>query len=230
MSKVLEAEHISKTYHTSQVAVEALKDCSLSFEKGEFAAIIGKSGSGKSTLLHLLGTLDVPDTGDIRINGKSVLNLSDGKLSALRRRRIGIIYQDYSLFPEYTAYENIILPIRLDDRHEDEAEIMSIMENLNISHCRDKFPNEMSGGEQQRTAIARALAIHPAIILADEPTGTLDAENSAEVVQLLKKASELYDQTIIMVTHDRQSAEYADRIITIKDGMVSAWAVKKENS
>lgn len=222
MSKqpVLEAIDISKTYHSSEVAVEALKSCTVSFYPGEFAAVVGKSGSGKSTLLHLLGTLDIPDTGEILLNGKSILNLSDNALSRIRRRKVGFVYQDYSLFPEYTAYENIVLPIRLDDRRENPDEIAEIMETLGISACRDRFPAEMSGGEQQRTAIARALAIKPAVILADEPTGNLDAVNSREVIRLLSEASKVYSQTIVMVTHDRQSADYADRILTISDGVV----------
>jgi len=218
---VLEAIDISKTYHSSEVEVEALKSCTLSFAKGEFTAVVGKSGSGKSTLLHLLGTLDVPDTGDVLLAGKSILHLSDSALSRVRRRKIGFVPQDYSLFPEYTAYENIVMPIRLDDRKENPDEIDDIMETLGITHCRDKFPGEMSGGEQQRTAIARALAIRPVVILADEPTGNLDAGNSREVIRLLSQASKVYDQTIIMVTHDRQSADYADRILTISDGVIS---------
>ena len=219
---ILEALDISKTYHSSEIEVEALKPCSLSFTKGEFTAVIGKSGSGKTTLLHLLGTQDVPDQGEILLGGKSILNLSDSALSRVRRRKIGFVYQDYSLFPEYTAYENIVLPIRLDGRKEVTAEIEGIMETLGITHCRDKFPNEMSGGEQQRTAIARALAIKPAVILADEPTGNLDAENSLEVIRLLSQASKRYDQTIIMVTHDREASSYADRVLRIRDGVVSA--------
>ena len=218
---VLEAIDISKTYHSSEVEVEALKSCTLSFAKGEFTAVVGKSGSGKSTLRHLLGTLDVPDTGDVLLAGKSILHLSDSALSRVRRRKIGFVPQDYSLFPEYTAYENIVMPIRLDDRKENPDEIDDIMETLGITHCRDKFPGEMSGGEQQRTAIARALAIRPVVILADEPTGNLDAGNSREVIRLLSQASKVYDQTIIMVTHDRQSADYADRILTISDGVIS---------
>lgn len=220
MSIILEAINISKTYNTGTVAVHALQPCNVAFEKGEFVAIIGKSGSGKSTLLRLLATLDQPDQGDILLQGQSILGLNDRRLSRLRRRKIGFIYQDYSLFPEYTAYENVVLPIRLDGRKEDPKEIEELLHTLGISACRDKFPAEMSGGEQQRTAIARALAVHPAIILADEPTGNLDAENSNEVVMLLSKAARLYEQTIIMVTHDKQTAEYADRIITIKDGVV----------
>lgn len=217
---VLEATNISKTYHSGEISVEALKPCTLSFQKGEFAAIVGKSGSGKSTLLHLLGTLDTPDQGEILVEGKSILKLSDNALSRIRRRKIGFVYQDYSLLPEYTAYENIALPIRLDDRKEDPDEINDIMETLGIADCRDRFPAEMSGGEQQRTAIARALAIHPAIILADEPTGNLDALNGREVIRLLSEASKVYEQTIVMVTHDRQAADYADRILTIRDGVV----------
>ena len=217
---ILEAVDISKTYHSSEVAVEALKPCSLAFAEGEFAAIVGRSGSGKTTLLHLLGAQDTPDQGEIYLRGKSILNLKDNALSRVRRQKIGFVYQDYSLFPEYTAYENIIMPIRLDERQEDQAEIEALMETLGISHCRDKFPDEMSGGEQQRTALARALAIKPDVILADEPTGNLDAANSREVVRLLAQASKVYSQTIIMVTHDRQAADYADRILTITDGYV----------
>lgn len=220
MSIVLEAINISKTYCTTQVAVPALKACSLQFEEGEFVCIVGKSGSGKSTLLRILGTQDTPDQGNVLIRGKSILHLKDAELSRIRRQEIGYVYQDYSLFPEYTAYENIVLPIRFDARRENADEILKIMETLDIVHCRDKFPEEMSGGEQQRTAIARALAIHPAILLADEPTGNLDAQNSSEVVQLLGKAAQVYRQTIIMVTHDRQAAEYSDRILTITDGII----------
>lgn len=221
MSIVLEAVNLSKTYHTTQVAVTALKNCSVRFEQGEFVSIIGKSGSGKSTLLRILGSQDTPDEGDVLINGKSILHLKDAELSRIRRHQIGYVYQDYSLFPEYTAYENIVLPIRFDDRKENAEEVAEIMEMLGIAHCRDKFPEEMSGGEQQRTAIARALAVHPAIILADEPTGNLDAQASSDVVQLLGKAAKVYKQTIIMVTHDRQAAEYSDRILTIRDGVLS---------
>ena len=219
---ILEAKGISKAYHSSMVAVEALKNCSLSFQEGEFAAIIGKSGSGKSTLLRILGTVDTPDTGNVLLEGKSIIGLKDEKLAQIRRRKIGFVYQDYSLFPEFTAYENIVLPIHLDGRKEKREEIEEIMNTLGILALKDKFPNEMSGGEQQRTAIARALAIHPAVILADEPTGNLDAENGKEVIGLLKRSSRVYDRTIIMVTHDRMAAEYADRVIEIRDGVVQA--------
>lgn len=221
MKIVLKATNISKTYGNEQVKVHALKPCSLEFEEGEFVAVTGKSGSGKSTLLKLLGTLELPDGGEIELDGANVLNLSDSKLSKIRRQKIGFVYQDYSLFPEFTAYENIVMPIHLDGRKENEEQIMELMKTLGISYCKDKFPSEMSGGEQQRVSIARALAIAPAVILADEPTGNLDAENAEEVVLLMSKAARLYNQTIIMVTHDRQMADYADRIIYIKDGMIA---------
>lgn len=216
---MLAAVDISRTYK-GKVSVHALKKCSMSFEKGEFAAVIGKSGSGKSTLLRLLGTLDIPDSGSIKIAGKDVCGLKDKELSAFRRRNIGFVYQDYNLFPEYTAYENIIFPIHLDGRREDRAEVMDIMERLGIGYCKDKFPFEMSGGEKQRVSLARALATKPAIILADEPIGNLDAESTGEVAALLRNASDMYNQTIVMVTHDRQMADFADRILTIKDGEI----------
>ncbi len=216
---VLEAKGISRTYE-GKVPVKALKKCDLSFRKGEFTAIIGKSGSGKSTLLRILATLDLPSEGELYIGGEKVNGMKDSALAALRRRKVGFIYQDYNLFPEYTAYENIIMPIHLDGRREDPEKITELMEKLNIAGCKDKFPGEMSGGEQQRTSIARALATNPAVVLADEPTGNLDVENAGEVAQLLRLASEVYNQTIVMVTHDSQMAEYADRILKISDGCV----------
>lgn len=220
MSIILEANNISKTYKSGKVEVKALHTCDVSFEKGEFVAVVGKSGSGKTTLLKLLGTMEQPDGGEILLEGESICNLKDKMLSKIRRSKIGYIYQDYSLLQEFTAYENIILPLRLDGQSIDKEAIEDIMKELGIYSCKDKFPGEMSGGEQQRVAIARALAIKPAVILADEPTGNLDSENSNEVVLMLSKAAKLYDQTIIMVTHDMQTADYADRIIHIQDGNV----------
>lgn len=220
METILRAEGISKTYKTGDVEVAALKKCNVSFEKGEFTAIIGKSGSGKSTLLRILGTMDVPDEGKITIDGKEILSLKDKELSAFRRRNIGYIYQDYSLFPEYTAYENVIMPLVLDNKNPDESEVAELMESLGITHCRNKFPSQMSGGEQQRVAIARALITHPAVIFADEPTGNLDVESAETVAKLLSLAANKYQQTIVMVTHDKQMADYADRILTIVDGNV----------
>lgn len=221
MSIILEAKNISKTYKNGSIEVKALRPCSLVFEEGEFVSIVGKSGSGKSTLLKLLGTTEIPDGGDILLNGESILHLKDKDVSKLRRSQIGFIYQDYSLLPEFTAYENIIFPIRLDGKTPEKEKIEELMMVLGILSCKDKFPGEMSGGEQQRVAIARAIAIQPAVILADEPTGNLDCENSNEVVTLMRKAAKMYHQTIIMVTHDMQTADYADRIIRIQDGEIS---------
>lgn len=223
MNTVLKVTDIAKTYGNDKVKVHALKQCTLEFEQGEFVAVVGKSGSGKTTLLRILGTLEQPDGGEVILDGENVLKLSDKKLSAIRRRKIGFIYQDYSLFPEYTAYENIVMPIHLDGLKENENVVKEMMETLGILSCKDKFPSEMSGGEQQRTAIARALCVSPSVILADEPTGNLDAENANEVVMLMSKAARLYNQTIIMVTHDRQMADYADRILTIRDGVVDGY-------
>lgn len=220
MEAILQAKEISRTYHTGSVDVPALKQCSLEFGKGEFTAIIGKSGSGKSTLLRILGSMDTPDTGSILIKGEDITHMKDKKLSGFRRRNIGFIYQDYSLFPEFTAYENIVVPFALDNKNAPEEEIDGILESLGISHCKGKYPSQMSGGEQQRVAIARAIATHPAVIFADEPTGNLDAESAKIVADMLSMASKKYNQTIIMVTHDMQMADHADRVLTIVDGNV----------
>lgn len=216
---MLRAENIERTYHAGSVDVPALKNCTLEFGQGEFTAIIGKSGSGKSTLLRILGSVDEPDTGSVIIAGKKITGMKDKELSEFRRRNIGYIYQDYSLFPEFTAYENVVMPILIDGKKPDENEVDDLLEELRISHCKNKFPSQMSGGEQQRVAIARALITHPAVILADEPTGNLDAGSAGTVAQMLSKASQKHNQTIIMVTHDRQMADYADKIITIVDGV-----------
>ncbi len=221
MGEILNAHGISKTYHTGSVEVQALKKCDVSFKKGEFVAIVGKSGSGKSTLLRILGSMDKPDEGEVFIDGKNILQLKDKEIAAYRRNKIGFIYQDYSLFPEFTAYENIIMPLALDNKKADSIEIDAILEQLEISHCKNKFPFQMSGGEQQRVAIARAIVTSPAVIFADEPTGNLDAANAAIVAKMLSVASTNYNQTIIMVTHDKQMADYADRILVIADGVVA---------
>lgn len=225
MEVVLKAENIKRSYGSGTGLVQALKQADVTFQRGEFIAIIGKSGSGKSTLLRILGTVDRPDKNKekppvLEIEGQDMLRMGDGKLSAFRRKRIGFIFQDYNLFPEFTAYENIIMPLHLDGKKADADKVNALMEDLGIVHCKKKFPQELSGGEQQRTAIARSLVAEPAIVFADEPTGNLDVENALEVANILKKASKKYNQTIIMVTHDRQMAEYADRILHIEDGVV----------
>ena len=211
MDIILSAKGISKTYTAGQVKINALNQCDIEVRKGEFTAIVGKSGSGKSTLLRILGTIDKPDEGKVYIEGKEIDNL----------KNIGFIYQDYKLIPEYTAYENIILPLILDSEQADEEKVTELMESLGIDYCKDKFPAQMSGGEQQRVAIARALITHPSVIFADEPTGNLDAASAETVAQMLTLAASKYQQTIVMVTHDRQMAEYADRILTITDGNVT---------
>lgn len=220
MGDILRAEGICKTYHTGMVDVHALKKCNINIRKGEFTAIIGKSGSGKSTLLRILGSMDRPDEGKVYIDGIDISELNDRQLSKLRREKIGYVYQNYSLIPEYTAYENIALPVILDNQDVDEDEINELLVSLQIEHCRNKFPDQMSGGEQQRTAIARALIMHPAVVYADEPTGNLDAESAENVAAMLSLAAAKYKQTIVMVTHDKQMAEYADRILNIVDGQV----------
>ena len=221
MGDILRAEGICKTYHTGMVDVHALKKCDINIRKGEFTAIIGKSGSGKSTLLRILGSMDRPDEGKVYIDDIDISELNDRQLSKLRREKIGYVYQNYSLIPEYTAYENIALPVILDNQDVDEDEINELLVSLQIEHCRNKFPDQMSGGEQQRTAIARALIMHPAVVYADEPTGNLDAESAENVAAMLSLAAAKYKQTIVMVTHDKQMAEYADRILTITDGNVT---------
>ena len=221
MGDILRAEGICKTYHTGMVDVHALKKCDINIRKGEFTAIIGKSGSGKSTLLRILGSMDRPDEGKVYIDDIDISELNDRQLSKLRREKIGYVYQNYSLIPEYTAYENIALPVILDNQDVDEDEINELLVSLQIEHCRNKFPDQMSGGEQQRTAIARALIMHPAVVYADEPTGNLDAESAENVASMLSLAAAKYKQTIVMVTHDKQMAEYADRILTITDGSVT---------
>lgn len=217
---VMEAKGISRTY-PGERPVYALKETDLIFMPGEFTAIIGRSGSGKSTLLRILGTLDRPDTGELIIEGKMISRLKDAEVARFRRRRIGFVHQDYNLFPEYTAWENVVFPIHLDGAREDRNKVKELLSRLGILQCRDRFPHELSGGEQQRVSLARALVTEPAVILADEPTGNLDAENSERVAELLRFACDEYRQTIIMVTHDAAMANYADRILRIRDGVVS---------
>ena len=220
MEAILQAKEISRTYHTGSVDVPALKQCSLEFGKGEFTAIIGKSGSGKSTLLRILGSMDTPDTGSILIKGEDITHMNDKKLSGFRRRNIGFIYQDYSLFPEFTSYENIVMPILLDGKKPDDAKVDEILSELEISHCKNKYPSEMSGGEQQRIAIARALVNKPAILLCDEPTGNLDPANSNEIMKILNQVNK-QGTTVLVVTHNMEIVQQMKkRTITMSEGKI----------
>ena len=218
MDIILSAKGISKTYTAGQVKINALNRCDIEVRKGGFTAIVGKSGSGKSTLLRILGTMDKPDEGKVYIAGKDISNLKNSELAKFRRTHIGFIYQDYKLIPEYTAYENIILPLILDSEEDDEEEVTELMESLGIDYCKDKFPAQMSGGEQQRVAIARALITHPSVIFADEPTGNLDTKTSFEIMNLIKKITRENNQTFIMVTHDDEMTEFADKVLYMRDG------------
>ena len=220
MDIILSAKGISKTYTAGQVKINALNQCDIEVRKGEFTAIVGKSGSGKSTLLRILGTIDKPDEGKVYIEGKEIDNLKNSELAKFRRTHIGFIYQDYKLIPEYTAYENIILPLILDSEQADEEKVTELMESLGIDYCKDKFPAQMSGGEQQRVAIARALITHPSVIFADEPTGNLDSKSGKIVIDALNKISSEYKKTIVMVTHSVKAASTAKRVLFIKDGEV----------
>lgn len=200
--------------------VEAVKNISLEIEEGYFYAIIGKSGSGKSTLLHLLSGLDEPTRGTVLIEGKDIHKMKDGEMSALRREKIGFVFQSYNLLPEFCAEENIRMPLYLNHTKPNKAYIRDLMKTLGIYDLRLKFPSQMSGGEQQRVAIARALAAQPDIVFADEPTGNLDQQSGKDVLSLLKMMKEKWNQTILLVTHDMEIAQVADRIIEIRDGMV----------
>lgn len=217
---VLEAKDIKRTYTNGIIEVPALKKCAISIAEGEFVAVVGKSGSGKSTLLRILAGLDEPDGGEVWIDGKNIIDMGEREKAVFRRRKLGYVYQDYNLIPEFTAYENIALPLRMDGKREGREEVLGLLDTLGIRECEKKFSQEMSGGEQQRVSIARALVARPAVIFADEPSGNLDGENAMNVAELLAKASEQFCQTIVMVTHDRQMADYAHRILRISDGVV----------
>lgn len=220
MEKVLCVNHVLKTYGKGESEVKALLDVSIEVEKGTFVTIVGESGSGKSTLLHVMGGLEKPDKGEISIQGVSLYHLNDDKLSILRRRQIGFVFQFFNLIPSQNVYENIILPLHLDGREEDKEYVDDIIRMLGLEEKKYVYIDELSGGQQQRVAIARALASKPSIILLDEPTGNLDSKNSHEVVDLLRMSQRKYNQTIVMVTHDALMANKADRIVTIKDGQI----------
>ena len=218
---LLEVKNISKTYGSGETAVEALKNVSFSVGKGEFLAIVGESGSGKSTLLNMIGALDSPTAGKVIIDGKDIMEMKDNAATIFRRRNIGFIFQAFNLIPELTVEQNIVFPLVLDYQKPDQKYLDEILKSLNLENRRKHLPRQLSGGQQQRVAIGRALITKPSIILADEPTGNLDSQNSNEVIALLKDAARRYEQTIIMITHNRVIAQSADRILQVKDGVVT---------
>lgn len=218
--EILRTENLKKYYDQNMVCVKALDGVSLSVEQGEFVAIVGTSGSGKSTLLHMLGGLDRPTSGTVLVDGKRIFDLEDGELTIFRRRKIGFVFQAYNLVPVLNVYENIVLPIQLDGGVVDTDFVEEIIDILGLSEKINSLPNQLSGGQQQRVAIARALATKPSIILADEPTGNLDSKTSQDVLGLLKVTGQKFKQTIVMITHNEEIAQMADRIIRIEDGRI----------
>lgn len=217
---ILKTKELKKIYGTSKNTVHALDGVNLEVENGEFVAIVGTSGSGKSTLLHMLGGLDRPTSGDVIVDGKEIFLLKDEELTIFRRRKIGFIFQNYNLVPVLNVYENIVLPIQLDGNVPDSEYVNNIITTLGLESKLNNLPNNLSGGQQQRVAIARALASKPAIILADEPTGNLDSKTSQDVLGLIKVTSQKFNQTIVMITHNEEIAQLADRIIRIEDGKI----------
>ena len=217
---ILKVEKLCKTYGKGDTLVKALDNVSFEVEKGEFVAIVGASGSGKSTLLHLLGGVDRPTKGKVFVGGKNIYELDDDKLAIFRRREVGLIYQFYNLIPILNVVENITLPLDLDNRKADKEQLNELIKLLGLSNRKDHLPNELSGGQQQRVSIGRALVTHPAVVLADEPTGNLDSKSSEEIINLLKKSNVEYKQTIIMITHNMELAKAADRVIVIEDGRI----------
>ena len=218
--RILETKHLKKYYGQGDNLVKAVDDINISVEKGEFVAIVGTSGSGKTSLLNLLGGLDYADSGEVIIGGQSLMNIKDEELTVFRRRNIGFIFQNYNLVSMLNVYKNVVLPIRLDGNKPDEVFVGKILTMLGLTEKKTNRPNQLSGGQQQRVAIARALASKPQIILADEPTGNLDSKTSAEVMGLLQMTSREFHQTIIMITHNEEIAQLADRIIHLEDGKI----------
>ena len=219
---ILNASHLKKYYGQNESLVKALDDVNVSVENGQFVAIIGTSGSGKSTLLNMLGGLDTPTSGSVQVENKSIEKMTEEQLTVFSRKRIGFIFQNYNLIPYLTAYENIVLPVRLDGKKEDQALLKEIVHFLELDGKMANYPSHLSGGQQQRVAIARALISKPAIILADEPTGNLDTTTSDKVIDLLKMTSKKFNQTIVMITHNPEIAEKADKRIRIEDGKIKA--------
>ena len=217
---ILETKDLRKVYGSGDTEVRALDGVNLAVEKGEFVAVVGTSGSGKSTLLHMLGGLDRPTSGTVTVDGRELSALKDEELTIFRRRKIGFVFQNYNLVPVLNVYENIVLPIQLDGKAPDRGYVDQIIETLGLGNKLQNLPNNLSGGQQQRVAIARALAAKPAIILADEPTGNLDSATSLDVMGLLKVTAQKFSQTIVMITHNEELAQMADRIIRIEDGRI----------
>lgn len=220
IKEVVRTEELKKYYPLGTHTVKALDGVNLTVKEGEFVAITGKSGSGKSTLLHMLGALDVPTSGEVYIDGKSLASMTREEQAVFRRRKVGVVFQSYNLIPDFSVYENIVLPIELDGGYVDKAYIEELLRQLKIEDKRDALPGTLSGGQQQRTAIARALSYKPAILLADEPTGNLDTQTSHDVMGLLKTVARKYQQTTILITHDMDVAQLADRIVYMEDGKI----------
>lgn len=218
---LLEVKELYKTYGSGETAVEALKNVSFSVPKGQFVAVVGESGSGKSTLLNMIGALDTPTSGCIQIDGREILEMDDEKLTIFRRRNIGFIFQAFNLIPELTVEQNMIFPLLLDYKKPDQDYVEELLSVLSLKERRNHLPSQLSGGQQQRVAIGRALITRPMMILADEPTGNLDTQNSSEVISLLKSASKRYSQTILMITHNRSIASTADRVLRVSDGVLT---------
>lgn len=220
IKEVVRTEELKKYYPLGTHTVKALDGVNLTVKEGELVAITGKSGSGKSTLLHMLGALDVPTSGEVYIDGKSLASMTREEQAVFRRRKVGVVFQSYNLIPDLSVYENIVLPIELDGGYVDKAYIEELLRQLKIEDKRDALPGTLSGGQQQRTAIARALSYKPAILLADEPTGNLDTQTSHDVMGLLKTVARKYQQTTILITHDMDVAQLSDRIVYMEDGKI----------
>lgn len=225
---LLEVKSICKTYGSGEAAVHALKDVSFSVPKGEFVAVVGESGSGKSTLLNMLGALDTPTSGKVFIDGNDTFKMKDSQLTVFRRRNIGFIFQAFNLIPELTVEQNIIFPVLLDYQKPDKKYLEELLTVLGLKERRNHLPSQLSGGQQQRVAIGRGLLTRPSLILADEPTGNLDSQNSSEVIALLKEAAKMYEQTIVMITHSSSIAQTADRVLKVSDGMLTDLGRRRE--
>jgi len=226
--ELLQVKNLCKTYGCGETKVEALKNISFAIAKGEFVAVVGESGSGKSTLLNIIGALDAPTSGQVFIDGKDILSLKEERLTIFRRRNIGFIFQSYNLIPELNVENNIIFPLLLDYQKPDSAYVDELLDVLGLQDRRGYLPRQLSGGQQQRVAIGRALITRPMLILADEPTGNLDRKNSDDVISLLKAASRRYQQTILIITHNKNVAAAADRVLQVSDGVLTDLGVRAE--